>query len=226
MSAIDLAYLLSAEVPGVNFALSPLLLNDAAACCAFLIAFWFEPQYAASHIANWPDPPLGTLPNAEAFSSAASICCRSCILAWSRADRFAPVDFFEMSVQKPPISLPKVLMSLVTGAQSVLFVDAGGCIDARERVPEGASAEPGDLRELWMRCPEALRPRHALSGVLEHARDRVAVLQEMVAVCVFRLPTPVLPPLPVTVQLYGVFGSAEPPMPVRIQPSCVVSFTV
>ena len=48
----------------------------------------------------------------------------------------------------------------------------------------------------------------------------------IVAVCVFRSPTPVLPPLPVTTQLYGVVGSVEPPMPVRIQPSCVDSFTV
>ena len=33
--------------------------------------------------ANMPDPPLGTLPKAEAFSSAVSSCCRSCMRAWS-----------------------------------------------------------------------------------------------------------------------------------------------
>ena len=46
------------------------------------------------------------------------------------------------------------------------------------------------------------------------------------AVCVFRSPTPVLPPVPVTVQLYGVFGSVDPPMPVSTQPSGTSSFTV
>ena len=38
--------------------------------------------------------------------------------------------------------------------------------------------------------------------------------------------TAVLPPLPVTTQLYGVVGSVEPPTPVRVQPSWVDSFTV
>src|SRR6185503_5275634 len=41
--------------------------------------------------------------------------------------------------------------------------------------------------------------------------------------CVLRSPTPVLPPLPVTVHLYGVFGSLEPPIPVSTQPSCIDS---
>ena len=51
-------------------------------------------------------------------------------------------------------------------------------------------------------------------------------LRLTVAVWVFRSPTPVLPPEPVTVQLYGVFGSVEPPIPVRTQPSGTSSFTV
>ena len=45
-----------------------------------------------------------------------------------------------------------------------------------------------------------------------------------VAVCVFRSPVPVLPPLPVTVQLNAEFGS--PPIPVRIHPAWVNSVTV
>ena len=79
--AIALAVLLSADVPGVKVPLSPAVLKDAACCRAFLIAFVVVPQYAASHVANIPDPPLGTVPKADAFSSAASNCCRSCILA-------------------------------------------------------------------------------------------------------------------------------------------------
>ena len=65
---------------------------------------------------------------------------------------------------------------------------------ARTRCPPN-QAMFGERR---MRCPEALGASHALAGVLEHAGHRVAILQEMVAVCVFRSPTPVLPPLPVT----------------------------
>ena len=48
-SAIALAFLLSADVPGVNVPLSPELLKDAACCMALWIAVWFVPQYAASH---------------------------------------------------------------------------------------------------------------------------------------------------------------------------------
>src|SRR3954447_11964521 len=106
--AMVLAFLLSADVPGVNCALSPLLLNDAACCWAVWMALEFVPQYADSHAAN--EPLEGTLPNADAFSSAASSCCRSCILDWSRAVRFLPVDVLEMSLQKPPISLARVSM--------------------------------------------------------------------------------------------------------------------
>src|SRR5262249_24090571 len=103
--AIALAPLLSADVPGVNWPLSPRVLNDSAACCAFLIAFWLVPQYAASQIANCPDPPGGMVPKAEALSSAASSCCRSCIRTWSSWDRLAPLDVFGTADQKPPISL-------------------------------------------------------------------------------------------------------------------------
>ena len=71
LSAIALAFLLSADVPGVNWLLSPELLNDAAPCMAFWIAVWFVPQYAASHTADCPEPPAGTEPKADAFSSAA-----------------------------------------------------------------------------------------------------------------------------------------------------------
>ena len=72
MFAIALAPLLSAEVPGVNLLLSPWLLKDADCCCAFLIAVWLLPQYALSQAEKVPE--LGVLPNAEAFSSAASNC--------------------------------------------------------------------------------------------------------------------------------------------------------
>ena len=72
------AFLLSAEVPGVNVLLSPVELNDAAACCAFLIAFESVSHRADSILANDVD---GALPNADAFSSAAINCCSSCILS-------------------------------------------------------------------------------------------------------------------------------------------------
>src|ERR1041384_1792946 len=63
------------------------------------------PQYAPSQVANAPLPPMGELPKAEAFSSAASNCCKSCILAWSSADRFLLVDVLETLLQKPPITV-------------------------------------------------------------------------------------------------------------------------
>ena len=44
ISAIDRAYLLFADVPGVNVELSPCELKAAACDCAFLIAFVFVPQ--------------------------------------------------------------------------------------------------------------------------------------------------------------------------------------
>ena len=47
--AIALAFLLSAEVPGVKVLLSPAVLKDAACCKAVLMAFVFVPQYADSH---------------------------------------------------------------------------------------------------------------------------------------------------------------------------------
>ena len=78
-SAIALAFLLSADVPGVKRLLSPAELKEAACCWAVLIAFEFVPQYAASQAAI--DPTLGTLPNATLFNSAASNCCSSCSLA-------------------------------------------------------------------------------------------------------------------------------------------------
>ena len=47
----------------------------------------------------------------------------------------------------------------------------------------------------------------------------------MVVVEVVRSPAPVLPPLPVTVQLKGVLGSVEPPIPVSTQPGGTSSCT-
>ncbi len=73
--------MLSAEVPGVKVLLSPWELKEAACCAAVLMAFWLVPQWAASHWANIPVPPEGTLPKAEAFSSAAINCCKSCMRA-------------------------------------------------------------------------------------------------------------------------------------------------
>src|SRR4051794_12592331 len=105
--AIARAFLLSAEVPGVNCVLSPLLLNDAAPDWALLTAPVFVPQSADSHVANAPVPPAGTEPKAEAFSSAASSCWSACIFPWSSAVRLPPVDFVETDDQKPPMSLPR-----------------------------------------------------------------------------------------------------------------------
>src|SRR5512132_1873672 len=85
-------------------------------------------------------------------------------------------------------------------------------------------------------CPNAVPPNQAMfaSGVCVAQNPWVRVtpwpvfsktqvtvspfLSEIVAVCVFRLPTPALPPPPETVQLYGVFGSVDPPIPVSTQP--------
>src|SRR5205823_2438983 len=55
--------------------------------------------------------------------------------------------------------------------------DAGDAGNARERVPEGGPAEPGDDRELRMRRPEALGAGGADPSVLEHAGHRVAELE-------------------------------------------------
>src|SRR6188768_971630 len=50
-------------------------------------------------------------------------------------------------------------------------------------------------------------------------------LRLIVAVWVLRSPTPVLPPEPVMVQLYGVLVSVDPPIPVRTHPSGTSSLT-
>src|SRR5688572_17388021 len=44
-------------------------------------------------------------------------------------------------------------------------------------MPERGATEPGDVGELWMRRPEALAAGRTIPSVLEHAGDRVAVLQ-------------------------------------------------
>src|SRR5262245_38651221 len=160
------------------------------------MAVVFVPQYADSHAAN--DPLLGTVPKAEAFSSAAMSCCSSCILAWSSADRLVPVDVFDISLQKAPISFPRVSIGR---PQSVVFP-----------MPD-TPATPGNV------CPKLVPPNQAIFASCEcvaqkpwvrvtpwpvFSNTQVTVspfFSEMVAVCVFRSPTPVLPPLPVTVQL-------------------------
>src|SRR5436190_8822742 len=48
---------------------------------------------------------------------------------------------------------------------------------AREGVAVGGTTEPRDGRQLRVRGPEALRPRRAVTGVLEHAGHGVAVLE-------------------------------------------------
>src|SRR5262245_9094959 len=98
----------SADVPGLNAWVSPAVLNDAAWVWAVLIACVFVPHRAVSQAEKLPM--VGIVPKAEAFSSAASNCCKSCILAWSSAVRDEPLDFFEMLAQKPPISFPSVSM--------------------------------------------------------------------------------------------------------------------
>ena len=78
-----------------------------------------------------------------------------------------------------------------------------------ERVTERCPAEPRDVGELRMRGPEALRAGDALTGVFERRMSRcLPFLRLMVAVCVLRSPTPVLPPVPVDCACYmGVLGS-------------------
>jgi hypothetical protein len=52
ISAMDLAYLLFSDVPGVKIEVSPVLLNDPACCCAVLIALIalvVVPHSAVSH---------------------------------------------------------------------------------------------------------------------------------------------------------------------------------
>ena len=132
-----LAFLLSAEVPGVNVPLSPELLKDAAACCAFEMSFALVLQSAPSIAAK---DILGTLPKAEEFNSAAINCCNSCILAWSSEDLLAEVDVLEMSLQKLPITFPRSS----TGRPQITV-----------------SATPGKV------CPNAVPPNQAIlaSGV-------------------------------------------------------------
>src|SRR5262245_55121325 len=60
-----------------------------------------------------------------------------------------------------------------------IFPAQCGVGDTREGVPERRAAEPGDVRELRVRRPEALGARHALARVLEHTCHRVAVLQRI-----------------------------------------------
>src|SRR6266540_1675709 len=93
-------------------------------------------QKAVSHCPNFAEPPLGRLPNADPLSSAASSCCKSCIRDWSSATRLDPFDFFETSLQKPPISW--LLGGLVSS--SVLFT-ARPQID----VSPATDATPGNV---------------------------------------------------------------------------------
>ena len=106
-----------------------------------------------------------------------------------------------MSLQKPPISLPRVSIGR---PQSV--------VSPMPAVP----ATPG---KVW---PNAVPPNQAMFASCGCVAQKPCVrvtpwpvfsntqvtvspfFRLMVAVCVFRSPTPVLPPLPVTVQLYGV----------------------
>src|SRR5262245_61533188 len=94
----------------------------------------------------------------------------------------------------------------------------------------GTAATPGNV------CPNAVPPNQAIlaSGVWVAQNPWVRVtpgpvfsntqvtvspfLREILAVIVLRLPEPVLPPLPDTVQAYGVSGFVEPPIPVSTQP--------
>jgi hypothetical protein len=131
------------------------------------MAFVSVPQSAASHAANLLGSPLGALPKAEAFSSAAISCCSSCILAWSSADRLAPVLVLEMSLQKAPVSLPSVLSSLVQMSLSPIW----------ESMPEPRAAKPSNFSELRVGGPEALGTGHTVAGVLEHASYGIAFLE-------------------------------------------------
>src|SRR3954468_118179 len=145
-SAHRRAFLLSAEVPGVNVLLSPAELNDAAPCCALEMAEVLVPQSAVSHWANAPVPPLGTLPNADAFSSAASSCWSACIRFWSSEVRLVPVDLVETELQNPPMSwLDAVVKGDVTVLPQML----------RSMIP-AVAATPGNV------CPYLEPPSHAI----------------------------------------------------------------
>ena len=144
-------------------------------------------------------------------------------------ERFFAVVVFESRSRSRPSACRALSSvpdrSIVSGVQSVMSPMPITPATPGNVWPNAGPAEPRDLRELRMRGPEALGPRRAVAGVLERAGDGVAVLEADRTVCVFRSPAPVLPPLPVTTQSYGVVGSVDPPMPVSTQLSCVPSLT-
>ena len=172
--AIDLAFLLSADVPGVNVPLSPRVEG-----CGLLLG-GLDRVRGSCRSTRPPTRrtsptrrsarcrrPRRSAPPRAAAAGAASAPGRA-------PTACAPVDFFEMSLQKPPISLPRVSM---WPRRRASCRRCRPCRDAREGVPEGGPAEPGDVGERRVRRPEALGAGHALAGVLEHAGHRVAVLQ-------------------------------------------------
>src|SRR5206468_2973663 len=193
--------------------------------CAFWIALVLVPQYAVSHVANAPTPPLGKLPKAEAFSSAASNCCKSCILPWSSAVRLAPVDFLETSLQKPPSTFPMVSMDL---PQRVASPMPGVAATPGKECP---NPEPPN-QAIWASCEcVAQNPWVRVAPLPVFSKTHFTVspfLRLMVAVWVFTASLLlVLPPVPLTnKQVPGLLGSPLPPMAVRVQPNWVNSFTV
>src|SRR3954453_13615640 len=223
------AFLLSADVPGVNVLLSPALLNAPACCCALPIVVTFVPHSAASHWPNAAVPPEGTLPNADAFNSAASSCWSSCSRFCPSDERFLFVVVEEIELQNPPISwfFPATPSTAETGWPQISW----------SPIPATA-ATPG---KVW---PDLVPPSQAICAscgcVAQKPCVRVAPTpvfsnvqvtvspswRLMVAVCVSSDPEPVLPPLPVVTHAYGVVGSLDPPMPVTVQPSCMPSLTV
>ena len=195
-------------------ALSPAVLNEAACCRAVLM------RSGSCRTGGLPgrEQPVRTLPKADAFSSAASSCWRSCMRAWSSEERLAPVGLLG---DVAPEAAHELAQGVDRPPADEVVTDAGRVGDAREGVTEGGPAEPGDVRQLRVRGPEALGAGDALAGVLEDAGHRVAVLQVDRGGLRVEVADARAAAAAGDAQLYGVLGISGPPMPVRIQPSWV-----
>ncbi len=205
----------------MNDPLSPPSLKAAACDAAVLIAFRSVPQKRGLPCGE--DPALGDEPKAEALSSAAISCWSSCMRAWSSAERLAPVLVFEMSDQKAPISLPSVS---IARPQISRVTDTGDAGDTRERVAARRSHRTMRCSRVADALPRSLGSGSCQGPVFSKTQVTVSPgCESYVAVWSARSPRPVLPPLPVTVQLNGVFGSVEPPIPVSTHPIGTISFT-
>src|SRR5580765_2992334 len=128
-----------------------------------------------------------------------------------------------MSLQNPPISLPSVSIGrpqIVASPTPAVAATPGKVWPTPEPPNHAMFASCGCV---------AQNPCVRVTPWPVFSKTQVTVspfFRLIVAVCVLRSPTPVLPPLPVTVQLYRALGSVDPPIPVNTQPSGTSSFTV